>query len=159
MQTKQPNHRILDTPQQQTLQAEFTPDALVRDIVLQFPKAADYFKANRIDFCCGGAKPLAEVAAERGLDKDVIIADLNKLLEEYPVPEAEIAWNTAPSEELIDLIINKHHRYLREELPLIGQNVTKVFRVHGEDSPHLVELYRLFHTLEEELLEHTAKEE
>lgn len=154
METKQSNNRISDTSQ-----AEFTPDALVRDIVLQFPKAADYFKAKRIDFCCGGAKPLADAAAERGLDKDVIISDLNRLLEEYPVPQAEIAWNTAPSEELIDLIINKHHRYLREELPLIGQNVTKVFRVHGGDSPHLVELYSLFNTLKEELLEHTAKEE
>jgi len=86
METKQPNNRIPDTSQ-----AEFTPDALVRDIVLQFPKAADYFKAKRIDFCCGGAKPLADAAAERGLDKDVIISDLNRLLEEYPVPQAEPA--------------------------------------------------------------------
>lgn len=159
METKQPNDRISDSSQTQTVQAGFNPEALVRDIVLQFPKAADYFKAKRIDFCCGGAKPLAEVATERGLDKDVIIADLNKLLAEYPVPQEELAWNTAPSEELIDLIINKHHRYLREELPLIGQNVTKVFRVHGEDSPHLAELYSLFNTLKEDLLEHTAKEE
>lgn len=159
MVTKQPNDRISDSHQADSVQAGFTPDALVRDIVLQFPKAADYFKAKRIDFCCGGAKPLAEVAAERGLDQELIISDLNKLFEEYPVPQEEIAWNTAPSDELIDLIINKHHRYLREELPLISQNVTKVYRVHGEDSPHLAELHSLFNTLREELLEHTAKEE
>lgn len=159
METKQFNDRISDSNQAQTVQAGFTPDALVRDIVLQFPKAADYFKAKRIDFCCGGAKPLAEAAAERGLDQEIIIGDLNKLFEEYPVPQEEIAWNTAPSEELIDHIINKHHRYLREELPLISQNVTKVYRVHGGDSPHLEELYNLFNTLKEELLTHTAKEE
>ncbi|MNO40019.1 Iron-sulfur cluster repair protein ScdA [compost metagenome] len=158
METKQLHDRISDS-QAETVQAGFTPDALVRDIVLQFPKAADYFKAKRIDFCCGGAKPLAEAAAERGLDQEMIIGDLNKLFEEYPVPQEEIAWNTAPSDELIDLIINKHHRYLREELPLISQNVTKVYRVHGGDSPHLEELYHLFNTLKEELLEHTAKEE
>lgn len=143
----------------QTLQTGFAPDALVRDIVLTFPKAADYFKANRIDFCCGGAKPLAEAAAARGLDTETIISDLNKLYLEYPVPQEEIVWNTAPSDELIDHIIHKHHRYLREELPLISQNVTKVFHVHGEDSPHLAELYSLFNTLKDELLEHTAKEE
>ena len=159
MVTKQPNDRISDSHQADSVQAGFTPDALVRDIVLQFPKAADYFKAKRIDFCCGGAKPLAEVAAERDLDQELIIRDLNKLFEEYPVHQEEIASNTAPSEELIDLIINKHHRYLREELPLISQNVTKVYRVHGEDSPHLAELHSLFNTLREELLEHTAKEE
>ncbi|MEK5256019.1 iron-sulfur cluster repair di-iron protein [Paenibacillus sp. FSL F4-0125] len=159
METKQLNDSISDSKQAQSVQAGFTPDALVRDIVLQFPKAADYFKAKRIDFCCGGAKPLAEAAAERGLDQELIISDLNKLFEEYPVPGEEIAWNTAPSEELIDHIINKHHRYLREELPLISQNVTKVYRVHGGDSPHLAELYDLFNTLKEELLTHTAKEE
>lgn len=142
-----------------TKQPFFNSEAMVRDIVLQFPKSADYFKANKIDFCCGGAKPLGEVLEERGLDKELVINELYKLLEEYPVLEEDMKWNSAPSDELISHIVNKHHRFLREELPLIGQNVTKVFRVHGEDSPHLGELYTLFNTLKEELLEHTAKEE
>ncbi|WP_410514638.1 iron-sulfur cluster repair di-iron protein [Paenibacillus sp. BR2-3] len=142
-----------------TKQPFFNSEAMVRDIVLQFPKSADYFKANKIDFCCGGAKPLGEAVQERGLNKEAVISDLYKLLEEYPVLEEDTVWNHAPSAELIDHIVNKHHRYLREELPLIGQNVTKVFRVHGEDSPHLAELYTLFNTLKGELLEHTAKEE
>ncbi|MEK4851030.1 iron-sulfur cluster repair di-iron protein [Paenibacillus sp. FSL H7-0756] len=137
----------------------FTPEAMVRDIVLQFPKAADYFKAQRIDFCCGGAKPLAEAAAEKGLDPAAMVQELNKLQEQHPVLEEDTAWNEASSEELVNYIVNKHHRYLREELPLISQNVTKVFRVHGEDSPHLGEMHRLFNMLREELLQHTAKEE
>ncbi|MHA6530664.1 iron-sulfur cluster repair di-iron protein [Paenibacillus sp. BAC0078] len=141
------------------VQDGFSGEAMVRDIVLQFPKAADYFKAQRIDFCCGGAKPLTEAAAEKGLDTESVIQDLNKLLEEHPVLEEDTAWNDASSEDLVNYIVNKHHRYLREELPLIAQNVTKVFRVHGEDSPHLAEVYRLFHTLREDLLQHTAQEE
>lgn len=142
-----------------TIQSGFTSEAMVRDIVLQFPKAADYFKAKRIDFCCGGAKPLAEAAAEKGLDPEAMIQELNKLQEEHPVLEEDTAWNEASSEELVNYIVNKHHRYLREELPLISQNVTKVFRVHGEDSPHLGEMHRLFNLLREDLLQHTAKEE
>ncbi|MFC6649775.1 iron-sulfur cluster repair di-iron protein [Paenibacillus rhizoplanae] len=141
------------------MQPGFTSEAMVRDIVLQFPKAADYFKAQRIDFCCGGAKPLAEAAAEKGLDPAAMVQELNKLQEQHPVLEEDTAWNEASSEELVDYIVNKHHRYLREELPLISQNVTKVFRVHGEDSPHLGEMHRLFNMLREELLQHTAKEE
>lgn len=141
------------------LQPGFSPEAMVRDIVLQFPKAADYFKGQKIDFCCGGAKPLAEAAAEKGLDPEAVLRDLNKLQAEHPVLEEETAWNGASSEELVNYIVNKHHRYLREELPLISQNVTKVFRVHGEDSPHLGEMHRLFNTLREDLLQHTAKEE
>lgn len=142
-----------------TIHPGFTPEAMVRDIVLQFPKAADYFKAQRIDFCCGGAKPLAEAAAEKGLDPAAMVQELNKLQEQHPVLEEDTALNEASSEELVDYIVNKHHRYLREELPLISQNVTKVFRVHGEDSPHLGEMHRLFNMLREELLQHTAKEE
>ncbi|WP_445322022.1 iron-sulfur cluster repair di-iron protein [Paenibacillus sp. FSL M7-0420] len=142
-----------------TIHPGFTPEAMVRDIVLQFPKAADYFKAQRIDFCCGGAKPLAEAAAEKGLDPEAMVQELNTLQQQHPVLEEDTAWNEASSEELVDYIVNKHHRYLREELPLISQNVTKVFRVHGEDSPHLGEMHRLFNMLREELLQHTAKEE
>ncbi|WP_151734299.1 iron-sulfur cluster repair di-iron protein [Paenibacillus tengchongensis] len=138
---------------------QFTGENFVRDIVLQFPKAADYFKAQKIDFCCGGAKPLAEAAAEKGLETEGLLGDLHKLVQEHPVLEEDTAWNDAPSRELIDYIVNKHHRYLREELPQIAQNVTKVFRVHGEDSPHLAEMYRLFHLLREDLLKHTAQEE
>jgi len=99
------------------------------------------------------------VLEERGMDQEAVLGDLYKLMEEYPVLEEDTIWNNAPSGELIDHIVNKHHRYLREELPLIGQNVTKVFRVHGEDSPHLAEMYTLFNKLKEELLQHTAKEE
>lgn len=137
----------------------FSTDTWVRDIVLQFPKSADYFKAQRIDFCCGGTKPLSEAAAERGLEEQTVLADLHRLMEEHPVLEEETVWNHAPSAELIRHIVSKHHHYLREELPLMAQHVDKVFRVHGEDSPHLRELHQLFHQLKDELLTHTAKEE
>lgn len=70
---------------------QFTGADMVRDIVLQFPKAADYFKGQRIDFCCGGAKPLAEVAAEKGLDSETLLADLHKLLKEHPVLDVDTA--------------------------------------------------------------------
>jgi regulator of cell morphogenesis and NO signaling len=148
-----------DSASRPTPEVRLSTEAWVRDIVLQFPKSADYFKANRIDFCCGGARPLGEAVTERGLDKDAVLADLNKLLKEHPVLEEETIWNQASSSELIGHIVNKHHQYLRQELPLIAQNVNKVFRVHGGDSPHLVELHVLFHKLMNELLDHTAKEE
>ncbi|GGF92467.1 iron-sulfur cluster repair di-iron protein [Paenibacillus albidus] len=143
----------------ETHQDRFTGDVMVRDIVLQFPKSADYFKEQRIDFCCGGARPLADAAAERGLNTDEVIGALHKLLEEHPVLEEEKVWNHADSAALVEHIVTKHHGYLREELPRIGQNVTKVFRVHGGDSPHLAELYNLYNKLQDELLQHTAKEE
>ncbi|MFF2016539.1 iron-sulfur cluster repair di-iron protein [Paenibacillus sp. NPDC058177] len=154
---RQPMNRV--SASRPTPESSFSNETWVRDVVLLFPKSADYFKVNRIDFCCGGDRPLGEAVTERGLDKDAVLADLNKLLMEHPVLEEETVWNYAPSSELIQHIVDKHHHYLRQELPLIAQNVNKVFRVHGGSSPHLAQLHELFHKLMDELLDHTAKEE
>ena len=39
--------------------------------------------------------------------------------------ESEIDWKNASYRELIDYVINKHHRYLNEELPQLSPYVTK----------------------------------
>ena len=49
--------------------------------------------------------------------------------------ESEIDWKNASYRELIDYVINKHHRYLNEELPQLSPYVTKVLRVHGASQP------------------------
>src|SRR5690606_23815499 len=61
--------------------------------------------------------------------------------------------------ELIDHIINKHHRYLNEELPQLSPYVTKVLRVHGAEHKHLAKVHSLFSQLKAELEQHTIKEE
>ncbi|TKI83512.1 iron-sulfur cluster repair di-iron protein, partial [Bacillus wiedmannii] len=45
----------------------FTETSIVGEIVTQFPKASDLFKSYRIDFCCGGNKPLIDAIHERNL--------------------------------------------------------------------------------------------
>lgn len=46
---------------------QFTGADMVRDIVLQFPKAADYFKGQRIDFCCGAQSRWPKWQLRKGL--------------------------------------------------------------------------------------------
>lgn len=60
---------------------------------------------------------------------------------------------------MIDYVINKHHRYLNEELPQLSPYVTKVLRVHGASQPHLAQIHKLFHELKMELEQHLIKEE
>ncbi|MNW96904.1 Iron-sulfur cluster repair protein ScdA [compost metagenome] len=137
----------------------FKAEDMVRDIVVRFPKSSDYFRSHRIDFCCGGNRPLSEALEERGLRTEEVLEDLHKLHSEHPVTEENdnhAAWS---SNDLIAYIVNKHHAYLREELPLIEQNVKKVYRVHGQEGDHLAEINRLFGILKTDLLEHTEKEE
>ncbi|RUT36212.1 iron-sulfur cluster repair di-iron protein [Paenibacillus zeisoli] len=137
----------------------FKEQDMVRDIVVRFPKSSDYFRSHRIDFCCGGNRPLSQALAEKGLSTDEVLKDLHKLLSEHPVTGEDSNHAAWSSSDLIAYIVNKHHAYLREELPLIEQNVKKVYRVHGQEGDHLAEINRLFGILKTDLLEHTEKEE
>ncbi|MEF2964505.1 iron-sulfur cluster repair di-iron protein [Paenibacillus sp. M1] len=138
---------------------QFDKEDLVRDIVLGFPKSADYFRRRKIDFCCGGNRSLQAAAAERGIEAEELVADLTELAAAHPQAEERDAWEEADSRSLIEHIVNKHHAFLREELPELQKSVTKVARVHGEHDPHLLEVQQLYGQLRDELLEHTAKEE
>ncbi|MGG0188052.1 iron-sulfur cluster repair di-iron protein [Bacillus rhizoplanae] len=138
----------------------FTETSVIGDIVTQFPKASDLFKSYRIDFCCGGNKQLIDAINERNLSAEEVITNLNTLYYETKLlNEAAIDWTIASYSELIDYIVNKHHRYLNEELPQLSPYVTKVLRVHGSEQPHLAKIHKLFHELKTELEQHLIKEE
>lgn len=137
----------------------FEGNDLIRDIVLQFPKSADYFRRRKIDFCCGGNRSLLEAAEERGIDIEELLSGLRQLVADHPEAGERDSWEEAGSEELVSHIVNKHHAFLREELPELYKSVLKVARVHGDHDPHLLEMAQLYTELSNELLEHTEKEE
>lgn len=137
----------------------FSAEDFVRDIVIRFPKSSDYFRSRKIDFCCGGNRPLRQAIEEKGYLVEDVLGDLEKLASEHPEIEENDNFTLWNSCDLIAHIVNKHHAYLRQELPLIEQNVTRVYHVHGQEEEHLAEVYRLFGQLKADLLEHTEKEE
>ncbi len=142
------------------MEQTFSETSIVGEIVTKFPKASDLFKRYRIDFCCGGNRPLIEAINERKLSAEEVITTLNKLYDEtMALNESRIEWEHASFRELIDYIMNKHHRFLHEELTLLSPYVTKVLRVHGADQPHLAQIHRLYHELRIELEQHLIKEE
>jgi len=136
----------------------FTENTTVGEIVAMLPKANDVFKKNKIDFCCGGDRSLKEAADKRGVAIEELMSQLQDL---YAATDekTEKNWLTATYSELIDHIINKHHRYLLEELPNLSPYVTKVMRVHGGNHPHLIKVHKLFNELKTELEQHLWKEE
>lgn len=138
----------------------FDQNSLVKDIVNIFPQSSDLFKQNRLDFCCGGNRPLAEAATEQNLDVPAIMDALEELYRKHNGnAESMEVWTETDSEELIEHIKNKYHRELEEELQLLSPYVTKVAKVHGDRHEELLRVYELFYELKKELLEHTAKEE
>jgi regulator of cell morphogenesis and NO signaling len=132
----------------------------IGEIVTKFPKAADILKEYRIDFCCGGDRPLLTAIKEQDLSEPEILDRINRLYEELKnVKTEDRNWVEAPFGELIDHIVNTHHAYLNAELPRISELTTKILRVHGENHPELSKVHKLFHTLKMELEAHLIKEE
>lgn len=140
---------------------KFNSSEKVGEIVAKFPKAADIFMENKIDFCCGGDRPLLEAIEENGLSEAKIVDDLNKLYEEFAnnLDSKDTNWQESPIDELVDYIINKHHAYLWDELPKISKLSTTILKVHGQSHPELSKVHKLFSTLKMELEEHLSKEE
>ncbi|WP_096199823.1 iron-sulfur cluster repair di-iron protein [Bacillus sp. FJAT-45350] len=128
------------------------------EIVTRLPEASTILKQYKIDFCCGGNRPIGEVITEKKLDGDEILAKINEAyLQSLEKPSVNRANLT--SSQLIKHIISTHHAYLSTLLPELSQFTTKVLRVHGRDCPELAEVHKLFHLLKIELEQHTIDEE
>ncbi|NSL50660.1 iron-sulfur cluster repair di-iron protein [Calidifontibacillus erzurumensis] len=137
-----------------------TSSMTLGDIVTKFPQAADIFKKHKIDFCCGGNRSLAEALQEKNLKENEILQALNEGYAKMETMNTDtVNWQEIGSADLIDHIVQTHHAYLNEELPQLGQLVTKVYRVHGPNHPHLAKVYNYYHDLSKELVEHLIKEE
>lgn len=138
----------------------FSDTSLVKDIVNEMPKAADLFKKNRIDFCCGGNIPLSQAANESGVSIEDLTAGLKQIHENHEnSKDTPDIWTESNSEDIVKHIQDRYHRPLEEELAQLSPYVTKVSKVHGQGHPELLRVYELFYELKRELLEHTAKED
>lgn len=140
---------------------KFSAADKIGNIVANYPQTLEIFKALNIDFCCGGNRPLEAAAEEAGLPVDEIIQKLIAAVSEEAVEDVEQfdALNASQA-NLIEYIVNKHHEYLRENLPELNNLVEKIFRAHGaRHGEELAKVKKLFAELSVELLQHIDKEE
>jgi regulator of cell morphogenesis and NO signaling len=134
------------------------PSATVGQIVAEFPQLSRIFEDLKIDYCCGGKRPLDEVCYERGLDVEQLATRLNEAVISSPAAVGT-RWNTARLSDLCDDIQHTHHDYLRSELPRLSANIAKVVKAHGESRPELARVAETFAELRAELEPHMMKEE
>jgi regulator of cell morphogenesis and NO signaling len=138
---------------------KFQATETVGSIVTAFPGASNVFRAHRIDFCCGGQRPLAEVLEQSGLSEQTVLQELEDAYERAALRERQQDFRRYTRSELISHIVTVHHDFLRSELPLLGEFVEKIARVHGPSHKELIELRALYQQLREELEEHLLAEE
>jgi regulator of cell morphogenesis and NO signaling len=127
-------------------------------LAAEHPLVTRVFARHGIDFCCGGGRPLGEVCAEKGLDGDAVLAEIQRELTTRR--ETEESWLDRPLGELIAHILDAYHKPLYEELPRLEAMARKVLNVHRDKDPErLTELLRVYLELKAELEQHFAKEE
>ncbi len=134
------------------------PSKTVGQLVTERPSRARVFERFGIDYCCGGKTALGDACAERRLDTQEIVAALREADSKAAATD-EPDWTRAALSELIAHILEKHHAYLRGELPRLAQMVAKVHDVHGARHPELAEVRQTYNDLHAELESHMMKEE
>ncbi|MBP7510553.1 MAG: iron-sulfur cluster repair di-iron protein [Bacteroidia bacterium] len=128
----------------------------VAEVVAENIKTAHVFKKFGIDFCCGGGVSIEKACEKRGIDVDTLEREL---LAVDNTNNAAHNFNGWEIDFLSDYIINTHHAYVLEAIPLTIQYAEKVAKVHGHANPELIEINELFSMVAEDLLTHMKKEE
>lgn len=122
-------------------------------LAVQIPGATAVFRKLKLDFCCGGQQSLASACTDKQLDLDSVLGEIRALQQHEAAPEAP-----QPA-ELIDHILRRYHEVHRQQLPELIRMARRVEAVHRDhlQVPH--GLAGQLETMEQELLEHMAKEE
>ena len=128
----------------------------VRDIALASPLTTRVFEEYKIDFCCGGRKPISEACAIAGADEKEVLAKLALVLD-GPIPDSQPENLDLP--DLVNHLLDKHHEFTRTEMLRLTGLMEKVSWKHGENHPELQQLKEQFAKLTSDLVGHMRKEE
>ncbi len=132
------------------------PTTTLAELAVTYPAAARVFHRHRLDFCCGGRRPLEEVCRERDLDP----LDILRLIEteDRAVPDTP-RWDEAPLPALVEHIVHNYHDRLREQLPDLLQMARRVEAKHGDKPSCPNGLASHIEAMQDSVLAHLRKEE
>ncbi len=128
----------------------------VAEVVTENIKAAHVFKKHGIDFCCGGGITIEKACAKNGVDYTILEEDLKAIDENVPGAHNYNDWHLS---FLIDYIVNTHHKYVEENIPILLQYAAKVANVHGHHYKEVIEINELVIAIAKELAVHMKREE
>jgi len=129
----------------------------IGQFVAQDFRTAAVFSEYGIDFCCKGNRPLADVCEKNGIAVDEILEKLDIAVSKQVNPS--IDYKSWPLDLLATYIEKTHHKYVESKLPVLKQYLAKLYKVHGERHPELLEINELFVAVANELAQHMKKEE
>ena len=136
----------------------FDPNRTVREFTIEIPNAARVFEKLKLDYCCGGNKPLNEACNAAGLQVDEVLELLSQAESTDAVTETANP-QSLPLKELAAYIVNKHHVFTTAELSRVTALLEKVCDAHGANHPELYAISSEFEALKADLEPHMMKEE
>lgn len=128
----------------------------VAGMVTENIKTAHIFKKYGIDFCCGGGISLEKACEKYQVDYKLLSHDL---LNVDQSTSRATNYNSWELDFLTEHIINVHHSYVEENIPLLLQYSERVAQVHGSHYTELLEIRDLVKEVAGELSAHMKKEE
>lgn len=129
----------------------------IGELVTKDLRRARVMRKYKIDFCCGGKKTLEQVCNEKKIDSDTIERELVSVTTDPRTTEGNAdQWE---ADFLADYIVNVHHTYVKQAMPVLLEWANKVALKHGERCPEVIEVNRLFNEAAAELSLHMMKEE
>lgn len=132
-------------------------DRYVTDIVAEDYRASYVFRKYNMDYCCGGKIPLALACELRGLETEQVKEELRSAMRVIQLSSTiDFAnWNI---DFLIDYIVNVHHSYLTNNLPVISDTLEQFTKGHVSKYPYLNDLQTCLTRLRDELGPHIEEE-
>lgn len=134
---------------------EFDKNAKVGEIVAARPSLSRVMDRHNISYCCGGGKSLEEACAAKGVSVDTVLAEITKAM--AAPPEKNLTNLTLG--ELVEHVVNQHHCFLRETLPVVSRQLDRVVTVHGGRHPELAKAQVVFQDFARDMTQHMEKEE
>lgn len=128
----------------------------VANLVTDNIKTAHVFKKFGIDFCCGGGISVYTAALKANVDYELLEKELLNVASSITPATNFNDWNL---DFLTDYIVNVHHGYVSQNIPLLLQYAEKVINVHGLHYKELEEIHQLLLLVTGELSAHLKKEE
>ena len=124
-------------------------------IVTRHPSLARELERRKLDYCCGGAVTLGQACRDGGLDEMLVAAELTSAIGD----DGPASWSHLEIVDLVEHVVETHHRYLWDELPRLQALVDKVVGVHGDRHPELHEIALCFQAIRTDIEPHLVKEE
>ena len=130
----------------------------VGELLTKHPNLVSLFEEYSIDYCCKGNRKLSEVINEIS-SPDKFISKLNTMLEEKLPQNQFFPAETSHPSELCDYIVEKHHGYVKSEIPEIEILFRKIFAAHSKNHPELNDGLLLVNKIFKDIKNHLDKEE